>query len=60
LYELVERPDVGRKSGVDGARSGRHTEQIDQRIRDNRRISFNQIASEIRITHGKKRFRNGL
>jgi hypothetical protein len=35
-------------------------EQIDQGVRDNRRISTNETASEISISHGNKQCKNDL
>jgi hypothetical protein len=54
--------------GVDDERYGRATDcnmiefkkQNYQRIRDNRRTRTAEIAPEMSISHGKKRWRNGL
>jgi hypothetical protein len=66
VYEWVEILKGGRKS-VD-ASSGRLStatcvevkEQNDYRVRDNRRISVDETASDMSTTHGKNRCKNGL
>jgi hypothetical protein len=52
----------GRAMSVDYGRSGRSStvtcvevnKEIDQRIRDNRRVNISKNASEISISYGKK------
>jgi hypothetical protein len=56
------------RTGVDGACSGQSltvtyvevNEQIDQHIRDNRRISTDEITSAVSISNGKNWCKNGL
>jgi len=58
----VERFRGGRRSIVDDRRSGQPSpvtcveakEQLHQRIRDNRIMSIQEIASKMNINHGRK------